>query len=159
MMRVQVDLGEVALDTVVIPAYVDEDERAHPEVLLADLVAEQLAAQVAARDALTLAGRVRDITDKVIEERARVLVADVLDSRVGDPGLPVEHLSVAELIARHVEAHIEGRSGVSSVRGKPSTMIEAIIATAVTEKFRAMAPDVVDQVIAAVRADIAAQPR
>lgn len=156
-MRVQVELGDIALDTVVAAAYVDQDERGHPEVLLADLVAEQLVTQIAARDALALASRVRQITDEVIRGRATALVDATLASRVGDPGLPVEHLSVAELIGRHIEALIAGPSRVSSVRGEPSTVVEAIVATAVTEQFRAMAPDLVAVVVDTVRREIAAE--
>lgn len=156
-MKVQVELGDIALDTVVAAAYVDQDERGHPEVLLADLVAEQLVTQIAARDALALASRVRQITDEVIRGRATALVDATLASRVGDPGLPVEHLSVAELIGRHIEALTAGPSRVSSVRGEPSTVVEAIVAAAVTEQFRAMAPDLVAVVVDTVRREIAAE--
>jgi hypothetical protein len=154
----QVDVTlEITLGTVVIPG---DDER--PEGLtLGHLVASQIAHRVMP-DLADMRKEATAVLLSQVSERAGQLVDDALDLAVSSPGgrhlrpMTRRDLTLGQMLAAEVQRQLNEPSPAAAARGRMNVpVIEAIIASAVTEGLRDLTREQVDRIVGAVRADIA----
>ena len=123
-------------------------------VTLADLIVSTLLDRAMPAIEAELAARAAQITEEEIRHHVRDKIAAL--SRTPAVEATGKELTLAELIDREIHRQLHQSSPVSMTRGQPSSVVAAVIATAVTEAFQDMAPETVAQVITKVQEDISA---
>jgi hypothetical protein len=149
-------LGEACIDLDHVDAEDHDSSCRGLPVTLADLIVSTLLDRAMPAIEAELSARASQITEEEIRHHVRDKIAAL---GCHPAGLATgKELTLAELIDQEITRQLHHTTGIAMTRGAPSSVVAAVIATAVTQQFRDLAAETVAQVIAGVREDIAQAP-